>query len=37
MFGSRLERIDAFYNIVGDILASLGLVVTDDEAHDLVM
>jgi hypothetical protein len=37
MFGCRLERIDTLDNVIGDMLASLGLVVTNDEAHDVVM
>jgi hypothetical protein len=37
MLGCGLEGIDALHDVIGDILACLSLVVTDDEPHDVVV
>lgn len=37
MLGCGLEGIDALHDVIGDILACLSLVVTDDEPHDAVV
>lgn len=37
MLGCGLEGIDAVHDVIGDILACLSLVVTDDEPHDVVV